>query len=209
MRAGHSKLDGYSATLPAIETFPLASNRRSTASTAAFLASMRSCLRPSTHRRTSANTRSAGFRRVERPLLSHRLLLGKSRMVSYHAPAPLPRPEHLLNRLAADPPPLSPASIAPLAAAPTASAISWPSEPLIPFPDTDFLFRRYQPSAHPLCGAGALNMSLLPSPTPYTLSPLLKGGEGRGEGGSDTRMPCSFGALLVTLYHFKSKAFLM
>jgi hypothetical protein len=46
-------------------------------------------------------------------------------------------------------------------------------------------------------------------PTPYTLSPLLKGGEGRGEGGSYTRMPCPFGALLVTLYHFKSKAFLM
>ena len=39
-------------------------------------------------------------------------------------------------------------------------------------------------------------------PTPYTLSPLLKGGEGRGEGGAYTRMPCPFGALLVTLYHF-------
>ena len=46
-------------------------------------------------------------------------------------------------------------------------------------------------------------------PTPYTLSPLLKGGEGRGEGGSDTHVPCPFGALFVTLYHFKSKAFLM
>ena len=46
-------------------------------------------------------------------------------------------------------------------------------------------------------------------PTPYTLSPLPKGGEGRGEGGSDTHVPCPFGALLVTLYHFKSKAFLM
>jgi hypothetical protein len=46
-------------------------------------------------------------------------------------------------------------------------------------------------------------------PTPYTLSPLLKGGEGRGEGGSYTHVPCPFGALLVTLYHFKSKAFLM
>jgi hypothetical protein len=46
-------------------------------------------------------------------------------------------------------------------------------------------------------------------PTPYTLSPLLKGGEGRGEGGSDTHVPCPFGALLVTLYHLKSKAFLM
>jgi hypothetical protein len=47
-------------------------------------------------------------------------------------------------------------------------------------------------------------------PTPYTLSPLPKGGEGRGEGGSYPRMPCPFEALLVTLYHFfKSKAFLM
>ena len=56
-------------------------------------------------------------------------------------------------------------------------------------------------------------MSLLPlgnplqkvwyyTPTPYTLSPLLKGGEGRGEGGSYTRMPCPFGALLVTLDYF-------
>ena len=56
-------------------------------------------------------------------------------------------------------------------------------------------------------------MALLPlvlhPPTPYTLSPLLKGGEGRGEGGSYTPVPCPFGALLVTLYHFKSKAFLM
>jgi hypothetical protein len=46
-------------------------------------------------------------------------------------------------------------------------------------------------------------------PTPYTLSPLLKGGEGRGEGGLYTHVPCPFGALLVTLYHSKSKAFLM
>ena len=84
----------------------------------------------------------------------------------------------------------------------------WRAE-LIPFPSTDFLFRRYQPSAHPLCGAGALKISLLHPPTPYTLSPLLKGGEGRGEGGSYTRVPCPFGALLVTLYHLKSKAFLM
>ena len=80
---------------------------------------------------------------------------------------------------------------------------------LILFPDTDFLFRRYQPPAHLLRGAGALKMSLLPSPTPYTLSPLLEGGEGRGEGGSYTHVPCPFGALLVTSYHFKSKAFLM
>jgi hypothetical protein len=38
---------------------------------------------------------------------------------------------------------------------------------------------------------------LLHPPTPYTLSPLLKG----GEGGSYTHVPCPFGALLVTLYH--------
>ena len=29
------------------------------------------------------------------------------------------------------------------------------------------------------------------------------------EGGSYTHVPCPFGALLVTLYHSKSKAFLM
>jgi hypothetical protein len=50
---------------------------------------------------------------------------------------------------------------------------------------------------------------VLHPPTPYTLSPLLKGGEGRGEGGSYTHVPCPFGALLVTLYHFKSKALLI
>ena len=33
----------------------------------------------------------------------------------------------------------------------------------------------------------------LTPPTPSTLSPLLKGGEGRGEGGSYTRMPCPSG----------------
>jgi hypothetical protein len=57
--------------------------------------------------------------------LSHRLRLGKSRMAPYHAlpPCPFPRPEYLLNRLNGCPPPLSPASIAPLAAAPTAPAI--------------------------------------------------------------------------------------
>jgi len=46
-------------------------------------------------------------------------------------------------------------------------------------------------------------------PTLYTLSPLEKGGAGGGEGGAYTHVPCPFGALLVTLYHFKSKAFLM
>jgi len=46
-------------------------------------------------------------------------------------------------------------------------------------------------------------------PTPYTLSPLLKGEEGRDEGESYTHVPCPFGALLVTLYHLRSKAFLV
>jgi hypothetical protein len=114
--------------------FPSASNRRGTASTAAFFASMRSYRRPSTHRRTSANTRSAGLRSVRQPLLSHRLPLVKSRMVPYHAfhPCPLPRPDPLLNRLAAEPPPLSPTSIAPLVSTSMALAISWLSEPLPP-----------------------------------------------------------------------------
>ena len=49
---------------------------------------------------------------------------------------------------------------------------------------------------------------VLHPPTPYTLFPLLKGGEGRGEGGSYTHVPCLFGALLVTLYQIFSKGFL-
>jgi len=45
-------------------------------------------------------------------------------------------------------------------------------------------------------------------PTPYTLSPLLKGGERWGEGGSYTHVPCPFGAPLVTLYQIFSEGFL-
>ena len=101
---------------------------------------MRSYRRPSTRRRTSANIPSAGLRSIGRliyppqPHLSHRLPLGKSRMVSYHAlhACLLPRPEHLLSRLAAEPPPLSPASIAPLAVTSIAPAISWVYEHLPP-----------------------------------------------------------------------------
>jgi hypothetical protein len=95
---------------------------------------MRSYRRPSTHRRTSANIPSAGLRSVGRPHLSHRLPLGKSRMVPYHAlhSCLLPHPEHLLNRLAAEPPPLSPASIASLAVTSIAPAISWVYEHLPP-----------------------------------------------------------------------------
>jgi hypothetical protein len=43
--------------------------------------------------------------------------------------------------------------------------------------------------------------------TLYTLSPLLKGGEGGGEGGSYTPVSCPFGALLVTLYQVSAKGF--
>jgi hypothetical protein len=86
---------------------------------------MLSYLRPSTHRRTSANTRSAGPGSVGRPPLPP-----PSPWEKPHGP--IPRPAPLLNRLAAEPPSLSPTSIAPLAAAPTAPAISWLSEPLPP-----------------------------------------------------------------------------
>ena len=80
MKAGHSKLDGYSATLPAVRPSP----RLPTAATP---------LPP-----PSPCEKSHGL---------------------------IPRPEHLLNRLAADPPPLSPASTVPLALTSTAPTISY------------------------------------------------------------------------------------
>jgi len=92
---------------------------------------MRSYRRPSTHRRTAANTCSAGLRSVGRHPLPP-----PSPWEKPHGPMPrpcsLPRPDPLLNRLVAEPPSLSPTSIAPLAAAPTAPAISWLSETLPP-----------------------------------------------------------------------------
>ena len=48
-------------------------------------------------------------------------------------------------------------------------------------------------------GRGRSNCPSYHPPTPYTFSPLLNGGEGRGEGGSYTHVPRPFGALLVTL----------
>ena len=48
---------------------------------------------------------------------------------------------------------------------------------------------------------------VLHPPTPSTLSPLLKGGEGRGEGGSYIHVPRPYGALLVTLYQILAKGF--
>ena len=77
---------------------------------------------------------------------------------------------------------------------------------LLLFPDTDFLF---SPQCTRSVGRGRSKWPSYHPPTPYILSPLLKGGEGRGEGGSYTHVPCPFRALLVTLYHFKLKAFLM
>jgi len=56
---------------------------------------------------------------------------------------------------------------------------------VILFPSTDFLFRRYQPPVHPLCGAGALKMSLLPFvslTSPHSLHPLPPSQGGRGSG---------------------------
>ena len=87
MKAGHSKLDGYSATLPAVRPSP----RLPTATTP---------------------------------------LLPPSPWEKPHGP--IPRPEHLLSRLAADPPPLSPASTVPLAVTSTVPAISWLSKHLPP-----------------------------------------------------------------------------
>jgi hypothetical protein len=55
----------------------------------------------------------------------------------------------------------------------------------MPFPDTDFLFRRYQPSVHSLCGAEALKMSLLlfvGLTSPHSLHPLPPSQGGRGSG---------------------------
>jgi len=51
---------------------------------------------------------------------------------------------------------------------------------LLLFPDTDFLFRWYQPLAHLLCGAGALKMSLLASSHSLHLLPPSQGGRGSG-----------------------------
>jgi hypothetical protein len=82
---------------------------------------MRSSLRPSTHRRTSANTRSAGLRSVGRPPLPP-----PSPWEKPHGP--LPRPAPLLNRLAAEPPPLSPTPIAPVAVtSPGLPSLGYPS----------------------------------------------------------------------------------
>ena len=61
--------------------------------------------------------------------------------------------------------------------------------------------RRQNPSLH---SEGFRLQTVLHPPTPYPLSPLLKG----GEGGSYTHVPCPFGALLVTLYQIFSKGFL-
>jgi len=73
---------------------------------------------PSTYRRTSSHSRSTGFRRVGRPPLSHRLRLGKSRMVSHHVP------EHLSYLH-----PPAPASPSPTTAAPSSDPRPTPNTP--------------------------------------------------------------------------------
>jgi hypothetical protein len=78
---------------------------------------------------------------------------------------------------------------------------------MILFPGTDFLFRRYLPKMSLLPLGNLLQKVGIISPTLYTLSPLLKVGEGRGEGGSYTHVSCPFGALLVTLYQVSAKDF--
>ena len=60
---------------------------------------------------------------------------------------------------------------------------------LILFPDTDFLFGRYQPSAHLLCGAEARKMSRLPSPHSLHPLPPSQGGRGSGRRGSKSAQP--------------------
>ena len=182
---------------------------------------MRSYLCPSTHRRTSANIPSAGLRSVGRPPLSHHLPLVKSRMVPYHALSTcrLPCSEHLLNRLAAEPPPLSPTYIAPLATAPTPPAISWPSDHLPPackagktllldafklssmavsyllsyyyFLTQTFFLGGTSPQRTCSMGRGRSKCPSYHPPTPYTLSPLLKGREGgvKGESTPMCRVP--------------------
>jgi hypothetical protein len=125
VKAGHSKLDGCSATLPARRPSPGLPTVAAPTPPPTFFASMRSYRRPSTHRRTSANTRSVGLRRVGRPPLPPPSPCEKPH-------GPIPRPAPLLNRLAAELPSLSPTSIAPLVSTSTPPAISWLSEPLPP-----------------------------------------------------------------------------
>jgi hypothetical protein len=126
MKAGHSKLDGYGATLTAMRPSP-----RLPTVVAPLPPPPSSLLRPSTHRRTASNTRSAGLRRIGRlidppqPNLPHHLPLVKSRMAPYHAlsTCPLPRPKHLSY------PPLALASPSPTTAAPASHPRPTPNTP--------------------------------------------------------------------------------
>ena len=112
---------------------------------------------------------------------------GHSKLDGYSLTLPARRPS-----------PRLPAVLAPL---PFAVLAPPPARLLILFPGTDFLF---SPQRTRSVGRGRSKCPSYHPPTPYTLSPLLKGGEGRGEGGSYTHVPCLFGTLLVTLYHLKS-----
>ena len=82
-----------------------------------------------------------------------------------------------------------------------------PRQPIILFPGTDFLFRRYLPKMSLLPLGNPLQKIGITSPHSLHPPPLLKGGEGRGEEGSYIHVPCPFGALLVTLYQILAKGF--
>jgi hypothetical protein len=78
----------------------------------------------------------------------------------------------------------------------------------MPFPIISFFWAKASAQRIRSVGRGRSKCPSYHPPTPYTLSPLFKGGEGRGEGGSYTHVPCPFGALLVTLCQIFSKRFL-
>ena len=78
----------------------------------------------------------------------------------------------------------------------------------MPFPIISFFWAKASAQRIRSVGRGRSKCPSYHPPTPYTLSPLEKGGEGRGEGGSYTHVPCPFGALLVTLCQIFSKRFL-
>jgi hypothetical protein len=133
MKAGHSKLDGYGATLPARKLSPR-------------LPTVVAPLPPPPAWLLCAHTYVL-LPTAEPPQIpASQDGAQESRAVDIPAAAPplpspspceklhglIPRPDPLLNRLAADPPPLSPAYTAPLVSTSTAPAISWLSEPLPP-----------------------------------------------------------------------------
>ena len=125
MKAGHGELDGYRAALPAMRPSPSLqpSQHPLPCCLLRFYALIPTPFYPPPNLRKYPLRRTQA-RRAAPPLPP------PSPWEKPHGPLPSPAP--LLNRLAAAPPSLSPASIVPLAAAPTAPAVSWLSEYLPP-----------------------------------------------------------------------------